>query len=160
MTVHRTKTSTIPAIVPLPFESIPCPKCQSIEMRLGESLELNSVKKSDDSEWILAGHMKLFRCMHGQCCNCGFIIEAIRQEIPVTYPELIKCPKCVLTTHLKYEVNQVELGANPAKFVVRVSCLNCGKQSRFSRLMKKLWSIVEIELSFLGAKVKVSGRGG
>ena len=148
--------SNKPSIPEPPFQPIPCPACGSIDMRLGQTVSITKQEIADDAGWIVAGRLKLFRCMHGQCGNCGYLVEAIRQEIPTSYPNLA-CPKCSHTSFMKYAVNKFDLESNPPSFTARVSCTHCGKKSVLSRLISKLnvWAIKEVEFSFPGTKIKV-----
>ena len=157
---QRASTSAATPVPDPPFDPIPCPMCGSIGMRIGQTVAVTTQEKLDDAGWLVAGRLKLFRCMHGQCGNCGYLAETIRQQIPISYRS-IACPKCEQLDHLTYAINRIDLETKPPSFTARILCTYCGKRSVFSRLVStlKVWSIREVEFGFPFPKIKLAKSG-
>jgi hypothetical protein len=154
-----TKSKTVRPVTP-PFSPIPCPKCRSTAMEVGPTVSLVSSKtKSDEPGWLTTGNVRLIRCFHGRCCNCGYEAEAIRQEIPIRYVNE-KCPKCGESSQFTCEVEELQLEGESYRFSAIVRCLHCKRQSRFSKALRKLWSIAKLKVSAFGVEVEVSGNSG
>lgn len=135
------------------FQGVQCPKCKSTTMELGESLVLESLKRADAASWLVGGQVQLLRCMHGRCCNCGMVLDAIQQAVPVRF-DTLSCPRCRKSKHLRCEINELELRNGAYRFSVSLNCAACKWMRRCGKLLKGLWSITRVKISIAGIELE------
>jgi hypothetical protein len=89
------------------------------------------------------------------CGRCGQEYEALANAIPIEC-ENIPCPKCNETQHIVFKVQSLKniQHASPDEasfeFTVEMSCRRCTKKKEFTAILKKLLSILKIEVKTAG----------
>ena len=140
---------------PTSFEVVQCPMCKSTAMEVGETLTLESFDRKDSSSWGVGGEVRLIRCFHGRCCNCGSILDTIKQAIPVQCPSL-RCPTCGNAERIKCDIQELKLIGAAYKFVIVAACTHCRWITRFTKLLKGIWSVTRIKIGVTGIEIEKS----
>ena len=137
-----------------PFDPMQCPSCGSSDVQMGQTVSVGKIKKISESAWQADGKVKLVRCLHGLCRNCGLVFDAIKQDIPVQFSSL-RCPTCDKAKDLKGEILELEQTGEAYKFVAVFTCAHCGKRKAVKKVLKYLWSIVRVKVSLTGVELEL-----
>jgi hypothetical protein len=121
-------------------------------MEVGQTVSVKKLTANSETSWQADGAVKLIRCLHGRCCNCGMVLDAIKQEVPVQFIGIL-CRKCKKADHLDCETQMIELEAGTYKFSAVLTCSRCAKVSKVWKLLKKLWSVTSLKVSITGIEV-------
>ena len=134
--------------------AVQCPNCQATVTQLKESISVNALKEVN-GEWEVEGKCRLSYCVHGQCSNCGMVFDAIRHEVPIQFGSL-KCPQCNQSKALTCRAKELKLVKDAYRFSAIVRCEQCGNRP-IRKLLRRLWQISRIKLSFTGVEVETNG---
>lgn len=87
------------------------------------------------------------------CPGCGQVYEALAYAIPI-HCSSFPCPKCGELQNFHYRIQSIKTDKDSFEFEAEIECKECKKKKSFTKMIRKILNVINLEISPKGITVK------